>query len=278
MRPTLQKGDTIMIISPSWYRGESRTYPMEVFLNNLGFEVETHPQCLEQWGQFSGTIEERITGIHEAFQDSSVDGIICGGGGYGALQLLEHIDYDIIKKNPKVFMGYSDVTALLGAFYSKAGLIGYHGPMGCCMSDKENPMTTEHMMQILLGEKKYINLSGDMLNQGQAEGLLLGGNMTLFDQLLGTKYLPISENIILLHLKHTGYLDHVRGVILGEMDKLTDNEIPFGRNTQELIEHYLPNIPSVMNVKCGHEESLLTFPYGETVQLKTGTENKLTFK
>lgn len=295
MRPTLQKGDSIMIVSPSWYRGESRTYPMEVFLNNLGFEVETHPHCLEQYGQFAGTIEERVIGIHEAFMDDTIDGIFCAGGGYGALQLLEHLDYEIIRSNPKVFMGYSDITALLSAFYAKTGLIGYHGPMGCCMTYKENPITTENMMQILSGNQSHISLLGDVITVGEVEGVLLGGNMTVFDQLIGTEYFPNSENIILfledttdekmneldkklLHLKHIGYLKNVRGLILGEMDKLADNKIPFGRNTQEVIEHYLPNIPSVMNVKCGHEESLLTFPYGAKVVLTTGAENKLAFK
>lgn len=292
MRPTLHKGDTIMIISPSWFKEEARTYPMESYLTNLGFEVETHPQCFERWGQFAGTVEERVTGIHEAFMDNSIQGVVCAGGGYGCLQLLEHIDYRIIKDNPKVFMGYSDITALLGAFYRKAGLIGYHGPMGCFMTEKENPETTKVMQDILLNSKSEIDLKGAHLTKGNAQGVLLGGNMTVFDQLIGTGYQPQAENIILfleettdekineldkklLHLKHSGYLKNVRGLILGEMDKLSDNNKPFGRTTQELVDHYLPNIPSVMNVKCGHEESLLTFPYGAHVILNVGAENKL---
>lgn len=295
MRPILQKGDTVMIISPSWYKGEERTYPMESFLNALGLEVEVHPQALSKWGQFAGTVEERVAGIHEAFMDDSIQGIFCAGGGYGALQLLEHIDYNIIQQNQKVFAGYSDVTALLSAFYSKAGLVGYHGPMGCCMTYKQSADTTSHMVDMLFNNQNEINLKGDTLHQGQATGLILGGNMTVFDQLIGTPYIPKTENIILfledttdekineldkklLHLKHSGYLQNVRGVILGEMDKLSDNRKPFGQNTQQLIEHYLPNIPAVMNAKCGHEDSLLTFPYGVEVTLDCGAENKLLIK
>ena len=79
----------------------------------------------------------------------------------------------------------------------------------------------------------------------------------------------------LLHLKHSGFLKQVTGVILGEFDKLQDNKMPFGQNTKQLIERYLPNTPSVMNVKCGHEDTLLTFPYGAQVTLNVGAENKL---
>ena len=292
MRPILKQGDTIMIISPAWFRGEERTYPMESFLSDLGFEVETHPQCFEKWGQFAGTVEERVTAIHEAFMDETIQGIICAGGGYGCLQLLEYIDYDIVKQNPKVFMGYSDVTALLGAFYAKTGLIGYHGPMGCCMTDKENPETTLAMQNTLFNRKSEIDLKGTCIVKGNAKGVLLGGNMTVFDQLIGTGYMPQADDVILfledttdekineldkklLHLKHSGFLKQVTGVILGEFDKLQDNKMPFGQNTKQLIEKYLPNIPSVMNVKCGHEESLLTFPYGDHVTLNVGAENKL---
>ena len=292
MRPILKQGDTIMIISPAWFRGEERTYPMEAFLSDLGYEVETHPQCFEKWGQFAGTVEERVTAIHEAFMDETIQGIVCAGGGYGCLQLLEHIDYDIVKQNPKVFMGYSDVTALLGAFYAKTGLIGYHGPMGCFMTYKEDALTTDIMTSVLRGDTNEIPLKGDGIFNGVAKGVLLGGNMTVFDQLIGTGYMPKAEDVILfledttdekinelekkmLHLKHSGFLKQVKGVILGEFDKLQDNKMPFGQNTKQLIEKYLPNIPSVMNVKCGHEDTLLTFPYGDHVTLNVGAENKL---
>lgn len=292
MRQTLHKGDTIMIISPAWFCGEERTYPMEAYLSGLGFEVETHPQCFERWGQFAGTVEERVAGIHEAFMDENIQGIVCAGGGYGCLQLLDNIDYSIIQNNPKVFMGYSDITALLGAFYKKAGLIGYHGPMGCFMTYKEDALTTDIMKSVLKCDMNEIPLKGDCIFNGVAKGVLLGGNMTVFDQLIGTEYMPLAENIILfledttdekineldkklLHLKHSGFLKQVKGVILGEFDKLQDNKMPFGQNSKELVEKYLPNIPSVMNVKCGHKDTLLTFPYGAPVTLNVGTVSNL---
>ncbi len=291
-RPVLHKGDTVMIVSPSWHKGDARTYPMENFLNAHGFEVETHPQCALKWGQVAGTVAERVTAIHEAFLDDSIQGIFCAAGGYGALQLLSQLDYELIRQNPKVFVGYSDITALLAAFYQKAGLVTYHGPMGCFMTDKENEPTTQSMWQMLLAESGTIHLKGDVLQKGESKGVLLGGNMTVFDQLIGTEYMPMADDVILfledttdekineldkklLHLKHAGYLSHVRGVILGEMDKLADNAEPFGFKTKDILARYLPNIPAVMNVKCGHEETLLTFPYGSKVMLQTGEENSL---
>ena len=273
-----------MIVSPAWYKGEGRTYAMESYLNNLGFETETHPQCLLKEGQFAGTVKERVNAIHEAFLDETIDAIVCSAGGYGSLQLLDSLDYKLIKQNSKPFVGYSDMTALLNAIYTKTGLITYHGPMGCCMSDKENEKTTQSFIDIVVEAKNEIDLAGDCIKEGEASGILLGGNMTIFDQLIGTEYMPKAENVILfledtddekineldkklLHLKYSGFLKNVRGVILGEMDKLDDNKVAFGKSAKELIGQYLPNIPAVQNVKCGHGDSLLTFPVGAKATL-----------
>ncbi|MFT7433743.1 MAG: muramoyltetrapeptide carboxypeptidase [Alphaproteobacteria bacterium] len=283
-RPLLKQGGTVLIVSPSWFRGEERTYAMESLLNTYGFEAETHVQCHVQFGQFAGSVEERAFAINEAFMDESIDAVICAAGGYGALQLLDGINYELIKKNPKPFVGYSDATALLNAIYAKTGLVTYHGPMGCCMSYKQHPETTQSFLDVVVAGEGQVKLAGNCLKSGEAAGILLGGNMTVFDQLIGTSYMPNADNIILfledttdekineldkklLHLRHSGVLKNVRGVILGEMDKLSDNETPFGKNTKQLVEEYLPNIPAVMNVKCGHDDSLLTFPVGAHIQL-----------
>ncbi len=273
-----------MIVSPSWYRTEERTYAMESYLNTCGFEAETHPHCYLQEGQFAGSKAERVAGFNEAFADKTIDAVMCAAGGYGALQLLDDINYESIKQNPKPFIGYSDVTALLNAIYTKTGMVTYHGPMGCCMSYKEHPVTTQSFMDVVVEGCDSIELAGECVRAGKAEGVLLGGNMTLFDQLIGTEYMPSAENIILfledtldekineldkklLHLKHSGFLKNVRGVILGEMDNMADNDMKFGTSVNGLVEHYLPNIPVIKNVKCGHEDMLLTFPVGAKVKL-----------
>lgn len=294
-RPLLQEGGTVMIVSPSWFKGEERTYAMEAFLNTNGFEAETHPHCVLKQGQFSGSMEERLAGIHESFADETINAIVCSGGGYGALQLLDGLNYDLVKQNPKPFVGYSDITAILNAIYAKTGVVTYHGPMGCCMSEKVNAITTNAFIDVVVKGATEVSLAGNCIKAGSATGVLLGGNMTVFDQLIGTEYMPNADNIILfledtlnekineldkklLHLKHSGFLKNVRGIILGEMDKMSDNEMPFGKNTKQIIAEYLPNIPAVMNVKCGHEESLLTFPLGETVKLTVNDiKSKLIF-
>lgn len=283
-RPLLKKGGTVMIVSPAWFRDEARTYGMETYLNAIGFEAETHPHCLLQEGQFSGSKQERLAGIHESFMDNSIHAVIAAGGGYGCLQLLDGLNYDLISKNPKPFCGYSDVTALLNAIYTQTGMVTYHGLMGDVMTDKQHANTTQSFLDVVVEGKGEMNIAGDAVQLGISQGTLVGGNMTIFDQLIGTPYMPNDENVILfledtnnekineldkklLHLKHAGFLNKVRGVILGEFHKLSDNDMPFGKNAAELVREYLPGIPCVQNVKCGHEDSILTFPVGAQAQL-----------
>jgi muramoyltetrapeptide carboxypeptidase len=281
----LKEGGTVAIVAPSWFPDAEKLYRGELSLNGMGFEVDVQAQCSSQWGQFAGAPEERVTAIHECFMDDNIDAIMAARGGYGALQLLDKLDYDLISKHHKPFVGFSDSTALLNAIYAKTGKVTYHGPMAdSTFGHRTDEIDVRGFLDAVVHQKPELTLDGGKsLHFGSAKGVLLGGNMSVFDQLIGTEYMPNADDIILLledvgekineldkkliHLKHCGFLANVRGVILGGMETLEDNDEPYGFSIAETIANYLPDAPVVTAVHAGHGDHLITLPIGAEVKL-----------
>ena len=213
----LKKGDKVMILAPA--RGlkiigqDTRQIATER-LNSLGLEVVFAPNTTDaNWDYMgSASIEKRVEDLHTAFKDKSIKAIFTVIGGYNSNQLLEYVDYDLIKNNPKIFCGYSDITAISNAIHAKTGLVTYYGPHYSTLGMKKGcDYTFEYMIKMLLEDGKA-NLtpspiwSDDLwfldqenrefeanegywvINKGQAKGTIAGGNLCTYNLLLGTTY------------------------------------------------------------------------------------------
>ena len=209
--PRLKSGDTIGLVTPATYLTEAQLRTAIAHFAQLGFTVRYTPNMLVRKGYLAGTDQQRADDINRFFADDSIDGIICGRGGYGSARILPYLDYDLIKSHPKVFMGYSDITAVLYALYGKANLVGFHGPMG---TSDYNSFTTRYFQEVLMnprGSLTYENPEAELvvpltadgrepatptvvvdplvtLAPGTAEGVLVGGNLSLVTSLCGTAY------------------------------------------------------------------------------------------
>ncbi len=220
--PRLQPGDTIGLVTPATFLTEEQLRNAVQSLEKLGFKVRYSPNMLVRKGFLAGTDEQRAEDINQMFADKEIDGIMCGRGGYGSGRILPLLDYDLIRNNPKVFIGFSDITAMLYGIYGQSGLICFHGPVG---TSDYTEITTEYFQKLLMdppaqvvydnqGVKPDIDVEVNeegveveveslpqliTLSPGVAEGELIGGNLSLISMLSGTDYdLDMRDKIVFI--------------------------------------------------------------------------------
>ncbi len=202
----LQKGDLIGIISPASSVDDPGKLEKSVsYLEKLGYKVKIGGNVGKVNGYLAGTDKERVDDLHSMFSDKNVKAVFCLRGGYGAARLLDKIDYKIIKNHPKIFVGYSDISAIQLAIFYKAGLITFAGPMpGVDFYDEVSPFTEEMFWKLLTSPKKFGRFNNPdnenilSLNSGSASGRVVGGNLSVISGLIGTEYLPDLKDKILL--------------------------------------------------------------------------------
>ena len=292
----LVKGDTIGIITPASHVADSTRIEKSVkYFESLGYNVEVAKTVTKANGYLAGTDEERVNDLHKFFSNKKINAIFCARGGYGAARLLDSIDYSVIKKNPKIFVGYSDITAIQLAFFVKAGLVTFAGPMPAVdFYDEINPYAEEYFWRILTSTKapqKFKNPNDEhfySLTSGNAEGKLLGGNLCVLTSLAGTPFLPDFKNSILLleeiseapyridrmlnQLKLMGVLKKIKGVVLGRfLDCIETDNTKSTFSINEVIAHYFGSakIPILYNVRHGHIKENLTLPIGLDVHINS---------
>ncbi|MBC8346557.1 MAG: LD-carboxypeptidase [Candidatus Marinimicrobia bacterium] len=297
----LQKGDRIGVVSPSyWLEGKGLEHAVDVFQTE-GYEVQLGKSVLLKDGPFAGSPQQRANDINQMFSDPNIDAIICARGGYGANRVLPLLDYEAIKENPKIFMGYSDITAFLTSITQKTELVTFHGPMLSTFKNGLVPYNMDTLVNILSGNKGMVitepsSLKITTLKHGVAEGSLWGGNMCLLVNRLGTKdqlktdgvilfIEDIDENLyafdrLLIHMREAGMFENIRGLIIGELVEMKDQAIPFGKSTDEIVLDVCGDldIPIISNFPCGHGAYQATLPISLPVQLNAGQNPvKLTF-
>lgn len=286
-----QRGDTIGVISPASATKDFQTLERgKRLLEQQGFRVVLHPQNNLSWGQLAGSDEARANAIMEMFSDPSINAILCARGGNGSIRLLEMLDYDVIARNPKIFIGFSDITALLHAFHTRSGLVTYHGPMLSSNFGVDHaPQTLDDFLKVLTqaGQETTLDFPGvEILTPGEAEGVLLGGNVTLLQNIAGTPYGWSGEGAILFiedvdeilyrfdrtlrHFHLAGLLRGVAAVLVGEMTNVPDTETsfkragerPYGPTFRQILQELFPDVPLAVNLPCGHGPYTTTFPVG----------------
>ncbi|MEN8191488.1 MAG: LD-carboxypeptidase [Bacteroidota bacterium] len=286
----LKKGDLIGVISPASSPSDLERIEKGVnYLEKLGYRVEVGKNVGKTHGYLAGTDDERLEDLHSMFRNKDVKAIFNVRGGYGTGRLLNRINYGLIKKNPKIFVGYSDITALQLAFLKKTGLVTFAGPMVAVdfAADKVDPFTEEVFWKTITSSRKIGKISNPdnekfyTLTKGRGEGSLIGGNLALIISLMGTDYQPNFNNSILLfedigeepyridrmfyQLKHAKAFSKAKGIVLGRfVDCYIKDKSQPSLTLNDVISDYFSDlkIPVIYNVKHGHIKKNITIPWG----------------
>ncbi|MDH4056434.1 MAG: LD-carboxypeptidase [Gammaproteobacteria bacterium] len=286
----LSPGARIGIVNPAyWLEPERQKRAVSVF-ENLGYELVLGKSTTLRQDIYAGAPEDRAADISAMFADASIDAIVCARGGYGGNRVWPLLDYEAIRANPKIFVGFSDTTGMLTSIAQRTGLVTFHGPMLTTYGKQTIDYNLETFQNILSGQSNVEIRSPEAcrartLKPGQARGPLWGGNLTLVNTRLGTPEQIDTKGAILfledvgedlykfdrmmVHLRESGSLDHIRGLIVGEMLEMSDTEVPFGKNTDEIVMDVCGDldIPIVSNFPCGHGDYQATLPVSHEIEL-----------
>lgn len=291
----LKPGDTVALITPSTYVSD----PDDLLLARrtveyFGLKPKLGRHVGKKNGYLGGSIQERVDDLHAAFADPEVKAVFCTRGGYGAAMLLDRIDFDLIRRNPKVFIGYSDITALHLGIHQKSGMVTFHGPTAL---SRFTDYTVDLFRRVILSSKplgvvgnpkesdslrpKYLTRT---MAGGKATGQLIGGNLTLIATTMGTPWelqtdgkllfledvdeQPYSMDRMLTQLRLAGKFKNIRGLILGVCADCRPRDFkPSFYSTLTLGEVYEQilgdlKVPVVTGLTIGHTPDQITLPLG----------------
>jgi muramoyltetrapeptide carboxypeptidase len=299
--PRLRKGDVIGLIAPaSTPSSEEKILKGALYLEQLGYRIKCGKHIRTVYGYLAGSDDERSADFNDMVHDKNVKAIFAIRGGYGTPRLLQKIDYRALKANPKIIVGYSDITALQLAIFRRIGLVTFSGPMtGSEMWRDFDAYTEEHFWRLLTSNKKIGTMKNPAneplitLRSGKANGRLLGGNLSLLACLIGTPYQPAMENSILVledveespyrldrmlaHLLNAGILHKLQALVFGKFtDCVPSNPSDPFLTIDQVQEDFANKIdcPVVANFQYGHIAKKLTLPLGLKTKIDT-KKNKM---
>ena len=272
--PKLRPGDTIALVAPARSITEEKLADCIQSLENWGLKVLPGANLLSEYHQYAGTDAQRAADLQAALDNPKVKAIMTARGGYGTLRVVDQLDLSVLKNNPKWIIGFSDLT-VLAMDAVKQGVQAIHGPMAISWDGKTGNQTSFNYLRELLMETgeaqyKYQPLSGEFCRPGQARGPLIGGNLSLLVNMIGTpsdfdtkgKILFIEDldeyfyhfDRMLLHLKRAGKLEGLAGLIAGGFTDVHDNSTPFGKEIPEIILDAVGDydFPVCFDFPCGH--------------------------
>ncbi|WP_313233915.1 S66 peptidase family protein [Tissierella praeacuta] len=288
----LKLGDTLGIIAPASPVAEEKVKKAHDKLIDMGFKVKMGKSLYERYGYLSGKDSIRAEDINEMFKDKEVNGIICIRGGYGTPRILDLLDYEIIRNNPKVFVGYSDITALHISFAQLANLVTYHGPMAASdMIDNFSDFSKSNLFRAIMNTEPMGKISNPekeeiiTINGGVAEGFIIGGNISLIVDTIGTPYEidvkgkllfieevgeePYNIDRMLNQLRLSGKLQEASGIILGDFNDCESKNPDENLTLKEVINDQVKLIhkPTIYNLQAGHCNPMVTLPFGVRARL-----------
>lgn len=291
----LEKDDTIGVVGPSSPMIKERLAKGIRYLQKCGYRVKLGKHVYDEHGYLAGIDSARAHDVNQMFLDPDVAALFCTRGGYGTPRLLDLVDYQVIRNNPKIFVGYSDVTALQLAIFAKTHVVTYSGPMVAVEMGKGiHPFTETHFWRITTKPEAGTMLEGyhnplKRYKRGKAEGVLLGGCLSIICTLLGTPFLPDFRNAILFledigeepykidrhltQLKLAGILDQINGIVLGQFEDCEPKTQGPNLTLEQIIQDLTSDldIPIVGELPYGHIDEKYTLPIG--VQVYVDGEN-----
>jgi muramoyltetrapeptide carboxypeptidase len=294
--PSLKVGDTVGLINPASFISAENVEEVKQTLTNLGLNYKLGNHILDRYGYLAGRDIDRAADVNAMFADPLVKAILTLRGGWGCSRILPLINYQLIRKNPKIIIGYSDITSLLLAISTLSGIVTFHGPVA---TSTWNEFTLNYVQQILfngtavtmqnpafIGENlTSLPLQVETLTPGKARGKLVGGNLSVLSAMVGSAYLPswqgtilfleeIGEEVyrvdrMLTQLKLAGILDRISGFIFGQCTRCEPKRPEQSLTlSQVLQDHIQPlKIPAWYGAAIGHIPNKFTLPIGTEVEI-----------
>ncbi len=286
--PRLRLGDTVGLISPAGIVDSADVEQARQTFTALGLKVKLGSHILDNYGYLAGIDRDRAGDVNAMFADKSVKAIIAMRGGWGGNRILPLLNYNSIRANPKIIMGYSDITSLLLAINARSGLVTFHGPVA---TSTWNNFTLKYVKSILfdaqaetMNNTLIAQLTRKIITPGKAKGKLIGGNLSVINSMLGSSYLPtwkssilfvedIGEDVyridrMLVQLKNAGILNQLSGFVFGQCTRCSTGDEPSLTLIQVLQEYIRPlNIPAWYGSMIGHIKDKFTLPIGIKVEI-----------
>ena len=295
--PYLKPGDTIGLVCPAGYMPKEKFSASVDTLQRWGFKTVIGKTPGHQFHYFSGTDAERLADLQRMLDDPEIKAVLCARGGYGTGRIIDDLDFKRFKKNPKWIIGFSDITVLHSHLLANYKIASLHAPMSAAFNDGEyGNEYVQSLYEALTGKKAKYEVAGHAFDQmGKGTGSLVGGNLSLLVNMIGTKSdLRTKNNILFIedigeyiynvdrmmyHLKRSGKLDELKGLIIGRFSEMKDTTIPFGQTTMEAIKALVKGYPYPVcfNFPVSHEKENYALKIGVKYRLvvsKKGTELK----
>ena len=272
----LNPGARIGIVAPAGPFDEETFERGTHTLEKMGFEVVVPPGLLDAKGYLAGSDQRRAQFVNQMFADKSIDAIMCARGGYGSVRILPLLDYGTIADNPKVFIGFSDITALLNVLTNRCGLATFHGPVVTSLADASDETRHALLQAVTSDGRLEVKITeGAVLNRGLGTGSICGGNLTTLCHLIGTPYAPNFTGTILfledraeapyridrmlVHMKLAGCFENLTGILLGTFEECGPMETILNI-ASEILTPY--SIPILAGIDAGHGKHNVTLPIG----------------
>lgn len=282
----MQRGNKVGIVATARRVTEDQMRPAIAMLQQWGVEVVLSPQLFQDGHSYlAGNDERRVAGLQQFLDDPETSAIICARGGYGTTRIIDDLDFTEFKKHPKWIVGFSDVTAL----HLKLAALGFesiHGTMPILFAREDSASSVDYLKQMLFGSEPELQGFPSKANRnGKATGKLIGGNLSLLTDSLGTPYqvetagkILILEEVdeylykidrMLVQLKRAGKLSHLAGLVLGHFTDIKDTELSFGETVEQIISFHVREFayPVAFNFPIGHENPNLPWIQGREALL-----------
>ena len=290
--PRLKPGDTIGIVAPAGPFDPEKFMKGKSVLESMGFQTFFDDGIFQKHGFLAGTDIQRADQVNRLFADPTVQAIVCARGGYGSMRILSLLDFDTIQTHPKIFLGFSDISALLSVLYDRCSLVTFHGPVVTTLA-KASEKTIMAMKTVLTSDAplELTPENGKVIKPGVCSGALIGGNLTTLCHLVGTSFVPNFKGKILLiedvgevpyridrmltQMKLAGCFNEIAGLILGGF-----KECGYLDEVLEIFSNIFEDadIPILTGFEVGHGEHNLTIPMGLGATLDTKSKKLLFHK
>jgi muramoyltetrapeptide carboxypeptidase len=293
--PYLKKGDKVAIVAPARSVTSCIVEYAESVFRSWGLATLRSKNLLGSHFQFSGTLDQRLEDMQSMLDHPEIKAIVCAGGGYGTIQLAEHLNFEGFKKHPKWLVGFSDITVLHNLLHMN-GFAAIHGPMPVTFGSCYHRQTSMDCLKLMLfGHAKPVHIHKPEGIEGEGSGVLIGGNLSILFALKGTRYdVDYNGKILFIEdvdeylyhiermmygLRLAGKLEKLNGLIVGNFSKVHDNEKPFGKDVQQIILDQVGSYgyPVVFDFAAGHEPGNLSLLFGKQAYLKV-SEKEATLK